>query len=191
MLAPVIQYLQEALKQRTQKPAPSLWVTLFLGVAVSALVILFRSQLAKLAGLGYAGAFVLAVLGNAALTVPFPWILPVAAMGAVYNPAYIALVAALGAAIGETAPYILGRRLASHAESSHIVRRMPGLSIAKKSLLVTGSAFSPIASYPGFVGGMMGFPVWATCAITLAGEATKVLLITKAVAAGSRFLPVI
>ena len=185
----MIQHVQEALKQLAQKHGPSLWVTLGIGVTISALVILFRGHLARLAGLGYAGAFVLALIGNAALTVPFPWVFPVAAMGAVYNPVRIALVAATGAAIGETAPYILGRRLALHAESSSIVRGMQGLSRLKQCLVITGSAFSPIASYPGFVGGMMRFPVWATCAITLAGEFTKVLIITKAVAAGSRFLP--
>ena len=180
--------LQEALKQHTQKGA-SLWVTVALAAGATALVLIFRNQITKLAGFGYAGAFVLALIGNAAITVPVPWVFPVAAMGAVYNPVWIALIAALGAAIGETAPYILGRRVALHAGPSGIVRTMNALSTVKKFWIISGSAFSPVMSYPGFVGGMMRFPVWATCAITLAAEFTKVFLITKAMVAGSRFWP--
>lgn len=181
--------LKDALREHTPKRRASLWVTLAFAVAITALVLAFRSQLVKLAGIGYLGAFILAVAGNAALTVPFPWIFPVAAMGAVYNPVWIALVAAVGAAIGETAPYLLGRRLATHAAENGLVRHLNALSPTKKWLVVTGSAFSPIASYPGLVGGMMGYPVWATCAITLIAEAAKVLLIAKLLSAGSHFLP--
>ena len=57
---------------------------------------------------GYAGLFLIALIGNATIFLPLPAALPVFVLGGVLNPFLVALVASVGAALGEGAGYILG-----------------------------------------------------------------------------------
>ena len=57
---------------------------------------------------GYAGLFLVALIGNATILLPLPAALPVFILGGVLNPFLVALVASVGAALGEGAGYLLG-----------------------------------------------------------------------------------
>lgn len=154
-------------------------------IALSAIMVVFRDHLKDLAGLGYAGAFALAFIGNAVVFVPFPWIIPVAAMGAIYAPVPVLLCAAVGAACGGVLPYAAGARLSHGSRSSWLVTRLNGLAGPRKTLVVFALALSPVFSYPGLASGVLRYPLWATFAITLVAEGGKLWLATNAVIWGS------
>ena len=104
----------------TAKPAPPEKPTnanLLLGVrvlavmlviAISVYVFTIRDQAPELARYGYPGIFLLSILSNATVLLPAPGILFVFAMGAVFNPFWVAVAAGAGSAIGELSGYLAG-----------------------------------------------------------------------------------
>src|SRR5215211_204133 len=57
---------------------------------------------------GYGGIFVITLLGAATLFIPGPTMVATFVIGAVLNPAIVAMVAGLGSAIGESTGYAAG-----------------------------------------------------------------------------------
>lgn len=77
---------------------------------------------------GYAGAFVVTLIGNASIIFPVPSYLAVFALGPALNPWLLGLVAAAGATLGELTGYLLGlggRKALSkrHIKAIDIVKR--------------------------------------------------------------------
>ena len=60
------------------------------------------------AAYGYLGVFVITMLGAATLFIPGPTMIAAFAVGAMLNPALVALVAGLGSALGESTGYAAG-----------------------------------------------------------------------------------
>ena len=83
-------------------------LALLLVIAVSIFVFSIRDRAEQLAYYGYPGIFVLAFLSYATVILPAPAVAVVFAMGAVFNPLIVALVAGAGAALGEMTGYIAG-----------------------------------------------------------------------------------
>jgi len=81
---------------------------LFFVVAITALLFLYRNDLQRLAHLGYGGIFILSILANATLILPVPGVVLTTAMGAIFNPFWVAIAAGLGAALGEITGYLAG-----------------------------------------------------------------------------------
>ena len=55
----------------------------------------------SLQSFGYPGIFLVALLANATVLIPLPGLMVTTAMGAVFNPFWVAIAAGLGAGIGE------------------------------------------------------------------------------------------
>jgi uncharacterized membrane protein YdjX (TVP38/TMEM64 family) len=83
-------------------------IALFFVIGLSGSIFIFREQAATLGKYGYAGAFLFSLLTSATLILPVPGLLIVFSMGAVFNPFWIAVAAAAGAAIGELSGYLAG-----------------------------------------------------------------------------------
>ena len=77
-------------------------------IAVSLYVYSIRDQAAELARFGYPGIFLLSILANGPVLLPAPGVLFVFAMGAVFDPFWVAVAAGLGAAVGELSGYLVG-----------------------------------------------------------------------------------
>ena len=60
-----------------------------------------RDKVQHLQGYGYFGIFLISLLTNATLILPVPGVLITSAMGAVFNPFWVAVAAGSGAALGE------------------------------------------------------------------------------------------
>ena len=67
-----------------------------------------NSFLAEIAGWGYAGIFIVSVIGSASIIFPVPSMIFVFLLSGELNPIIIALLAGAGSAIGEMAGYGLG-----------------------------------------------------------------------------------
>lgn len=83
-------------------------LALVLVVAVTVFIFLIRDRAEELAKFSYPGIFVLSILANGTVILPAPGVLFVFAMGAVFNPLLVAVVAGAGAAIGELSGYLAG-----------------------------------------------------------------------------------
>jgi membrane protein YqaA with SNARE-associated domain len=77
-------------------------------IALTVLLVINRDKVQKLEGYGYPGIFLLSMLSNATLILPVPGILITSAMGAVFNPFWVAIAAGSGAALGELSGYLAG-----------------------------------------------------------------------------------
>ena len=67
-----------------------------------------RDQINEFAEFGYAGIFFISILSNATIIMPIPGVVFTSAMGAVFNPFWVALAAGCGAALGELTGYLAG-----------------------------------------------------------------------------------
>ena len=155
-------------------------------IACSTALILARGTVSHLGGWGYAGAFTLAVIGNAAVAVPFPWLLLVAPLGATLSPEWLTLWSVLGAFIGSSVLYGLGKSYANVPAIRWVNRRGRWTKLA----IVAFLSISPVASYPALAAGALRVPAPAALAITVVGEGLKIWLAIHAVAFGLRVLGV-
>jgi membrane protein DedA with SNARE-associated domain len=111
-------------------------VVLIFVIALTCLLLIYRNEIVKLQIYGYPGIFLLSILANATIFVPMPGVLFTSAMGAIFNPWWVALAAGSGAAIGELSGYLAGlsgRELIARNKTSdkveYWVRRYGGLAI--------------------------------------------------------------
>ncbi|HOV30132.1 MAG TPA: hypothetical protein PLX92_02125 [Anaerolineaceae bacterium] len=77
-------------------------------LAITVLLILNRDKVQALQQYDYVGIFLFSVLSNATIIFPLPGVVFTTAMGAVFNPLWVALAAGAGAAIGELSGYLAG-----------------------------------------------------------------------------------
>ena len=98
-------------------------VLVLVGVfALTALLIIYRDKVKQLEALGYPGIFLVSLFSNATLILPIPGVLFTSAMGAVFNPGLVALVAGTGATIGEISGYLAGFQRAGGDREPCLVR---------------------------------------------------------------------
>lgn len=71
--------------------------------------IYYFEDLEKLQRFGYAGAFVFGLLAGSSLPLPLPYLVVTFGLGGVFNPLGVGLAAGLGAGVGGTLVYLLGR----------------------------------------------------------------------------------
>jgi membrane protein YqaA with SNARE-associated domain len=57
---------------------------------------------------GYAGAFLVSILGNISIFIPVPFALVIYAFGSILNPLALGIVAGIGSTIGELSAYLIG-----------------------------------------------------------------------------------
>jgi len=86
-----------------------LGAAILLGVAgLTYLLIVNRNHIQDFAALGYPGIFLVALMSSATVLVPGPGLMITIAMGAVFNPFWVAIAAGLGAGFGEITGYLVG-----------------------------------------------------------------------------------
>ena len=67
-------------------------------VGLTILLYIYRSKVRQLGAFGYPGIFLVSILANATIILPVPGILITSAMGAIFNPFWVAVAAGAGAA---------------------------------------------------------------------------------------------
>lgn len=153
-----------------------------LTLACSIALVLVRDAVAGLNAWGYAGAFLLAALGNASVFIPFPWLFLVAPLGSTLSTVWVVVWAATGATAGAAVLYGIGGTVPRRVIPGWLERR----GRATRTLIVAALALSPVASYPTLAGGTLRVPLIATLGITFVSEALKVWLAVNAITFGLR-----
>ena len=151
---------------------------LVLVVGLTVLLFVYRRQLSELGVVGYPGIFLISLISNATLILPVPGVLFTSAMGAVFNPFWVAVAAGSGAALGELSGYLAGFSGQAVVENREWYERVVGW--IKKYGDVTIFALSvipnPIFDIAGIVAGMLKLPLWRFLLWCWLGKVVKMLV---------------
>lgn len=136
-----------------------------------------RSQVSKLEALGYPGIFLISLLSNATLILPVPGVLFTSAMGAIFNPAWVALAAGTGAAIGEISGYLVGFSGQAVIENKQWYDRITGWmkKYGDITIFVLALIPNPLFDIAGMWAGALRMPVWRFLLWSWLGKCVKML----------------
>ena len=110
---------------------------------------------------GYLGAFLVSLATNATIILPFPGLVVIIALGATFNPVFVALAGGVGAAIGEMTGYLLGYSGRGVAKNRMMYRRAAEWLDKWGALAVYIFAITPLPfDVLGIVAGLLRFPLW-------------------------------
>lgn len=160
-------------------------VAFLLVVALSVGIYVFRDQAQALASFGYPGIFLLSILSNATVILPAPGLLFVFAMGAVFNPFWVAIAAGAGSAIGELTGYLAG------LSGQGVVERVDLYEKLKKwmeenerwrnlAILVLATIPNPLFDLAGMASGALRIPISRFLFFCWIGKTIKMLLFAYA-----------
>jgi uncharacterized membrane protein YdjX (TVP38/TMEM64 family) len=147
-------------------------------IALTVVLFIYRDQVQKLGALGYPGIFFLSMLSNATLILPVPGVLFTSAMGAVFNPWWVALAAGTGATIGELSGYLAGFSGQAVIENKKWYTRVSGWMKKYGDITVLVLAFvpNPVFDVAGMVAGALRMPLWRYLIMSWIGKVGKMLL---------------
>ncbi len=146
-------------------------------IILTVLIVIYHNRAHGLEKYGYPGIFILSFLTYATVIVPVPGLLVISAMGAYFNPILIALVAGLGAALGQLTGYIAGFGTQPMIERVNIYKRM--VAWVKKfgslAILFLSALPNPLFDITGAAAGALRMPVLKFFLWTWLGETIKML----------------
>jgi uncharacterized membrane protein YdjX (TVP38/TMEM64 family) len=146
-------------------------------IAFTAILIYYRDQIKRFGSLGYPGIFLIAMLSSATVFVPLPGIMFTTAMGAVFNPLWVAFAAGTGAGLGEISGYMVGftgrdlvNKTAWHERVEGWIKKFGILVI-----IVLASIPNPAFDFVGFTAGVLKLPLWQFVTGAVIGNIIKML----------------
>jgi uncharacterized membrane protein YdjX (TVP38/TMEM64 family) len=147
-------------------------------IALTAVLFIYRKEVQKFGALGYPGIFFISMLSNATLILPVPGVLFTSAMGAVFNPWWVALAAGTGAAIGELTGYLAGFSGQAVIENKKWYERVSGWMMKYGDITILVLAFvpNPVFDVAGMVAGALRMPLWRYLLMSWIGKIGKMLL---------------
>jgi membrane protein YqaA with SNARE-associated domain len=147
-------------------------------ITLTILLILNRDRVQELEALGYPGIFLISLFSNATLILPVPGVLFTSAMGAVFNPYWVALAAGCGAALGELTGYVAGFSGQGIIENKQWYARVTEWMKKYGGLTVLVLAFipNPIFDIAGMVAGALRMPLWKFLLFSWVGKTGKMLV---------------
>jgi membrane protein YqaA with SNARE-associated domain len=157
-------------------------------VSVAALIsalFLFRNQVKKLEDYGYAGIFLISIAANATIIIPLPGVAFTTAMGAIFNPFWVAIAAGLGAALGELTGYAAGFSGQGVAERAALYNRLTTWmkahqNLAYGAILLLAFIPNPLFDLAGMASGALKLPLWKFLLACAIGKILKMLMFAYA-----------
>ena len=130
-------------------------------IGISVFVYSIRDNAEEFAVYGYPGIFIIAFLANATVLLPAPGIAVVFAMGAIFNPLAVGLVAGAGGALGEMSGYLAGFSGQAVIERVDIYERMVQWMKRNGSLtiLLLAAMPNPFFDLTGIAAGALKMPI--------------------------------
>ncbi len=151
---------------------------LVLVVGLTVLLFVYRRQLSELGVVGYPGIFLISLISNATLILPVPGVLFTSAMGAVFNPFWVAVAAGSGAALGELSGYLAGFSGQAVVENREWYDRVVGWiqKYGDVTIFALSVIPNPIFDIAGIVAGMLKLPLWRFLLWCWLGKVVKMLV---------------
>jgi len=150
-------------------------VVLLIVIGVSVYIFEIRDQAAKFAAYGYPGIFLVSILANGTILIPAPGIIFVFAMGGIFNPLIVGLVAGAGAAIGELSGYMAGFSGQPVAEKTKIYQRIQNWMqrYGMLTIFVLAAIPNPFFDLAGMSAGALKMPLYKFLMACLPGKIIK------------------
>lgn len=147
-------------------------------VTLTILIFINRKRVGELEALGYPGIFLVSAIANASLILPVPGVLITSAMGAVFNPFWVAVAAGSGATVGEISGYMAGFGGRGVVERTRWHERVENWMRRYGSVVVFLLAFfpNPLFDIAGITAGVLKMPLWRFLFWCLLGKILKMLL---------------
>ncbi|HAD06130.1 MAG TPA: hypothetical protein DCE76_03125 [Anaerolineaceae bacterium] len=147
-------------------------------VGLTIFLYLNRERVRELEALGYPGIFLVSLLANATLILPVPGVLFTSAMGAVFNPFWVAIAAGTGAALGEISGYLAGfsgQGIVEKTQWSEKFERWMR-KYGPITILVLSFVPNPIFDVAGITAGILKMPLWQFLLFSWIGKVLKMLV---------------
>jgi len=155
------------------------FVGLILAVAITIAVYLLRDRLQDVKEYGYAGLFLISIVGNATIVLPVPTLVTAFVGGGVLNPILVGVISAAGATIGELTGYLAGMGgqaiIENRALHERFERWMDRYGLF--ALFFLAAIPNPFFDVAGIIAGMSGVPVTTYMLVVWAGKIVKFVLI--------------
>lgn len=156
-------------------------IGIFLGlalIAVAALLLRNRFSVAWFQTLGYAGVFLMALIGSSTVLLPIPHLAFTFTMGAVLNPWGAGLSAGFGDAMGEITGYMAGYAVEDIAEQHKLYARLKHYMARNGDLTIFVLSLFPIPFFDlaAMAGGLVGYPLWRFMIATWLGKTIKAIV---------------
>lgn len=162
-----------------------------LGVILISLAIFSNShRIEQFKTLGYLGAFLVMLLGNATIILPAPGLTIVFALGSAFNPVLVGLAAGAGAALGELTGYLAGASGSIVFESHPIYLRLERImkEYGNLALFVLAVIPNPFFDIAGLIAGVLRFYWWRFLLISWTGKTLQGIMVAFAGAASAQWL---
>jgi len=136
---------------------------------------------------GYLGVFVVTLLATGAIVLPVPYLALILVAGSFLNPVLVALVAGVGAALGELTGYLVGytgRSLIPRNRWYEMVERAV-TRFGGPVIFIAAAVPNPFFDAVGIVAGATRLPVWFFLVVCFLGKTIRFWLLAVA---GNSFL---
>jgi len=159
-------------------------------VALTVVIFLFRDRIRHLEGYGYLGVFLISVLAYATVIIPLPGVVITTAMGAVFNPLWVAVAAGSGAGIGELTGYLAGFSGQAVVEQAGWYERIEKWmrKYGDPTILILAAIPNPLFDVVGIVAGVLKMPIYRFLFWAVMGNIIKMLFFAYGGALGVRWL---
>jgi membrane protein YqaA with SNARE-associated domain len=158
------------------------FLVVFLVLGISITIFAFRDRFAELAAVGYAGIFLVSLLGNATIILPAPSLALVFAMGSALPPVLVGLAAGVGEALGELTGYAAGYGGRAVIEDQKAYERLKTWMQRRGgiTILVLSVIPNPFFDLAGMAAGALGYPVRRFLLFCWLGKTIKTTLVAWA-----------
>lgn len=166
-------------KEPSKKTSNILRILILLAViALTIVLVINRDRVQALQAYGYPGIFLFSILANATILVPVPGVVFTSAMGAVFNPVWVSILAGAGAAIGELSGYLAGFSGQAVVENSARYQRVTRWMEKYGDITILVLAFipNPLFDLAGMVAGILKMPVWKFLVYCVIGKILKMMM---------------
>lgn len=151
-------------------------------VAISVYIFSIRDHADQFVAYGYPGIFLISILANATVLLPAPGVAIVFAMGGVFNPFIVGIVAGAGAAIGELSGYAAGFSGQVLAERTKLYDRiehwMEGYGTL--TIFILAAIPNPFFDLAGMAAGALKMPLRKFLSACLVGKIIKMWIFAYA-----------
>jgi uncharacterized membrane protein YdjX (TVP38/TMEM64 family) len=157
-------------------------IVLLAVIALTVVLVINRERIQGLQAYGYPGIFLISILANATILVPVPGVVFTSAMGAVFNPFWVAVAAGTGAAIGELSGYMAGFSGQAVVENAARYDRVVGWMQKYGDITILVLAFipNPLFDLAGMLAGVLKMPVWKFLIYCVIGKILKMMIFAYA-----------
>lgn len=157
-------------------------LSLLLVIGISVYIFTIRNQAEKFAAYGYPGIFLICVLANATVLLPAPGVAVVFAMGSIFNPLAVGVVAGTGSAIGELSGYIAGFSGQVIAERTPLYDRITSWmqNYGWLTILILAAIPNPFFDLAGMAAGALKMPIGKFLLWDMLGKIIKMLVFAYA-----------